>query len=64
MAPFPPGCVLRGICACGVLPVRLGEIPCAALPDKKIAHSGIGKIIVVPTIIDGYKFDGCVNNPS
>jgi hypothetical protein len=64
MALFPPGCVLRGICACGVPTVRLGEIPCAALPDKKIAHFGIGKIIVVPTIIDGYKFDGYANHPS
>jgi hypothetical protein len=64
MALFPPGCVLRGISACGAPNVRLGEIPCAALPDKKIAHSGIGKIIVVPTIIDGYKFDGYANHPS
>jgi hypothetical protein len=63
MALFPPGRVLRGICACGVPTVRLGEIPCAALPDKKIAL-GIGKIIVVPTIIDSYKFDGYANNPS
>jgi hypothetical protein len=38
MALFPMSCVLGGFPACGVLQVRLGENPCAALLNEKIAH--------------------------